>query len=280
MQIRAAGRPAVVSSPNTAMFYHDGQCYERGLVTPAGDACEWIVLRRDILLEMIAEHDPGSAERPLCPFPAGSAPSDSAAYLLQRRVVHALHNARQRGQPVDTLAAEELLIEAVRRQIAALYRATATRRPNTTRATTTTEASSRGPTARGTSPALVARAPRRRASSQERERQLVDAAGRFLALRYRTPLRLGQIAAACGGSVFHLCRVFRRHSGMPLHRFLRRLRVRAGLQALAEPTVNLAYLAVELGFSSQSHFTDAFRAEFGVSPGRLRRLLRGGLARD
>jgi AraC-like DNA-binding protein len=34
---------------------------------------------------------------------------------------------------------------------------------------------------------------------------------------------------------------------------------------------DLTALALELGFSSHSHFTDAFRAEFGRAPSRIRR---------
>lgn len=240
--IRPAGQASVVSSPNTVMLYHDGQCYERGLVTPEGDACEWVVLRSDVLLDILTAHDPRAADRPARPFPTGHAPSDNTAYLLQRRVHHAL----RAGQTADALAVEEFLIEAVRRQVATLYGALRER-------------------------------PRRRASSEHRDRTIAGDAGRLLGRRFREPLSLEEIASACGCSVFHLCRVFRRHAGMPVHRFLRRLRVRAGLQALPERAVELAGLAIDLGFSSQSHFTDAFRAEFGLSPGRLRDLLRRGL---
>lgn len=245
VEIRAAGQPTLVTSPNITMLYNCGQRYERRLVTPDGDACEWIVPRRDLLIDVLTEHDPATGERGEQPFRTGHAPSDARAYLLQRRVYHALHA----GGPVDALAVEEALLEAVRRQLVALYE--------------------HAPVTR-----------RRRGASTRRDRALVDTVRRLLARRFAEPLTLDALAAAGGCSVFHLCRVFRQSTGSPLHRYLRRLRVRAALQALPEPGVELVTLALDVGFSSQSHFTDAFRTEFGVAPARLRRMLRAGDVRS
>jgi AraC-like DNA-binding protein len=49
-----------------------------------------------------------------------------------------------------------------------------------------------------------------------------------------------------------------------------RLRLRASLERLAAGAVDLTALALELGFSSHSHFTDSFRKEFGCTPSAIR----------
>lgn len=57
---------------------------------------------------------------------------------------------------------------------------------------------------------------------------------------------------------------------MPIHCYLNGLRLRAALELVVEGTGDLGELALELGFSSHSHFTAAFRKEFGMSPRAVR----------
>ena len=83
-------------------------------------------------------------------------------------------------------------------------------------------------------------------------------------------LKLDDVARAVGLSPFHLCRVFRRATGRTLHRYRHTLRLRVALDRISEESVDLAQLALDLGFSSHSHFTAAFRKEFGASPSRMR----------
>jgi AraC-like DNA-binding protein len=81
---------------------------------------------------------------------------------------------------------------------------------------------------------------------------------------------MGQIAGAIGVSRFHLSRVFRSTTGFSLHGYRNQLRLRAALERIADPQTRLPSLASELGFSSHSHFTAAFRETFGVAPSELR----------
>lgn len=99
-----------------------------------------------------------------------------------------------------------------------------------------------------------------------------------IARRYREPLTLAAIAEASGSSVFHLSRQFTRRIGVPIWRYLVRLRLRDALEQLLETRDGLSRIGIAAGFASQSHFGDAFRAEFGCAPGRVRRLARPALA--
>jgi AraC family transcriptional regulator len=69
---------------------------------------------------------------------------------------------------------------------------------------------------------------------------------------------------------FHLSRIFRRETGLTLHRAIVRLRLREGLERLLDEPQQISRIALDVGFSSHSHFTDAFRAEFGHSPQQVR----------
>ncbi|PYP99213.1 MAG: hypothetical protein DMF82_25595 [Acidobacteria bacterium] len=119
----------------------------------------------------------------------------------------------------------------------------------------------------------AAKAPRPSAATR-RERQArerVEAVRSEIARAYDRHQPLEELAATVGFSVYHLCRTFRKHTGLPVHRYRNRLRLRAALERLADPGVDLTGVALDVGFSSHSHFTAAFRAEFGVTPSQVRR---------
>jgi AraC-like DNA-binding protein len=84
-------------------------------------------------------------------------------------------------------------------------------------------------------------------------------------------ITLGDVARAVHSSPYHLARVFQQQNGVPIHRYLTRLRLRASLERLQDGAGDLTALALGLGFSSHSHFSDAFRREFGCTPSAVRR---------
>jgi AraC-like DNA-binding protein len=102
-------------------------------------------------------------------------------------------------------------------------------------------------------------------------RRYAEDARELLHQRFREPLRLEDVARALYVSTYHLCRVFKEETGMSIHQYLNQLRLRQALKELAHGDIALAELANDLGFCCQSHFTRAFRKEFGVPPGEARR---------
>jgi AraC-like DNA-binding protein len=110
-----------------------------------------------------------------------------------------------------------------------------------------------------------------RRSSGRALRRYAEDAKALLQQRFREPLRLEDVARALYVSTYHLCRVFKEETGMSIHRYLNQLRLRQALKELAHGDTALAALANDLGFCCQSHFTRAFRKEFGVPPGEARR---------
>jgi AraC family transcriptional regulator len=114
----------------------------------------------------------------------------------------------------------------------------------------------------------------RRRDPNRARRCYVQDAKTLLQQRFRERLRLDDVARALHVSTFHLCRLFKEETGMPIHRYLNHLRLRYALRELVQGETELAELAMAVGFSCQSHFTTAFRKEFGVSPGEARRRAR------
>jgi AraC-like DNA-binding protein len=87
-------------------------------------------------------------------------------------------------------------------------------------------------------------------------------------------LDLHVLAKLAGCSPFHLCRIFRNRTGQSLRQFRLQQRLGTALGCLGDGEEDLATLACDVGFSSHSHMTEAFRQWLGVSPSELREDLR------
>ncbi len=83
---------------------------------------------------------------------------------------------------------------------------------------------------------------------------------------------LDELAKACGLSVGHFARAFRRSTGVAPHRWLVRLRLELAAGMLRDNRLPLSRIAADCGFSDQSHFTRAFSRAMGMAPGAWRRL--------
>jgi AraC-like DNA-binding protein len=116
---------------------------------------------------------------------------------------------------------------------------------------------------------VLASAYRTHAADEASHRRLAlaDEARRFIARHFFEPFSLGDLAARLGCSPFHLCRSFRQGSGLTIHAYRDALRLRASLERV-EDGINLTAVALDLGYSSHSHFTERFRRAFGVPPSR------------
>lgn len=96
-------------------------------------------------------------------------------------------------------------------------------------------------------------------------RQLVDRVKIILAGDLSRRWTLAEIAREIHGSPVYLTQVFRRVEGMPLYRYQLRLRLARALDLIGRYE-DLSALAADLGFSSHSHFSAAFRQAYGRSP--------------
>ena len=100
-------------------------------------------------------------------------------------------------------------------------------------------------------------------------RRLVDRAKLVLAGDLSRRWTLGEIAALLRASPVYLTQVFQQVEGLPLYRYQLRLRLARALDLLGQYD-DLTGLGLDLGFSSHSHFSAAFRAAYGRSPSEFR----------
>jgi len=105
-------------------------------------------------------------------------------------------------------------------------------------------------------------------------RRLADRVKLLLASDLSRRWTLAEIAAEIGGSAVYLTQVFQQVEGLPLYRYHLRLRLARALDLIARYD-DLSALAAELGFSSHSHFTAAFRQAYGRSPTAFKQSAQG-----
>jgi AraC-like DNA-binding protein len=104
-----------------------------------------------------------------------------------------------------------------------------------------------------------------------KQRNMVESAKFIMASAPGRPHRLSELSRELDISPSHLAHIFRAVVGMSLHQYLLYLRMAVALDQLREGRVNLSGLALDLGFSTHSHFTAAFRDCFGVPPSEVRK---------
>ena len=104
--------------------------------------------------------------------------------------------------------------------------------------------------------------------------RVVDGAKQFLHARASDPVTLDEVARAVGVSGAYLTQAFMQCDGVPLYRYQTRLRLNRALVELPR-CEDITSLALDLGFSSHAHFSNVFRAHFGIAPSTFRDRARG-----
>jgi AraC-like DNA-binding protein len=102
------------------------------------------------------------------------------------------------------------------------------------------------------------------------QQRLVDRVKLVLAGDLKRRWTLAEIAAEVRGSPVYLTQVFQQVEGLPLYRYQLRLRLARALDLLAQYD-DLTALGLDLGFSSHSHFSAAFRAMYDRSPSEFKK---------
>lgn len=232
------GRRRMVADVNHAVFFARGATYRVSHPADDGDRGTVFVVAPDVLHQIVRELDPSIDDHPDRPFPFVTGPCPAEVFWRHHWLVRRLEV--DAASPPEPLWTEEVSLGLVSAVLAAAFaRHGSGRKPH-------------------------------REDTDADHADRIEAAKVHLASRLAERVTLAELARAVHTSPYHLARMFRQRTGSPIHRYLNRLRLRAALERLADAR-DLTGLALELGFSSHSHFTDAFRREFGCPPSRARR---------
>lgn len=113
---------------------------------------------------------------------------------------------------------------------------------------------------------VLTHAVRQHSSQQTPGSHCLREARDFIHAHFARNIGLAGIAAASGVHPSHLAKMFRRHYGCTVGEYLRRLRLEFAARELALSNRTLGEIALAAGFYDQSHFTNAFRRRFGLTP--------------
>ena len=239
--VHSIGRERVWADANQVLLFGRQTPYRVSHPIAGGDDCTSFTFAPEVLGEAFGSYNPAVRERPENPFRVRRLPCPPPVCVSLHRLRMRLRASSDVAADADPLSVEETamrLLDAVARNAPASSGVHQRRGPDTLAA----------------------------------QRELAENARAVLAERFNQPVSLAEVAQRVHSSPYHLARVFRRQTGMPIHRYLLRLRLRSALEQLADANSrDLTDLALSTGFSSHSHFSDAFRREFECSPRSLRR---------
>ncbi|MBV9642586.1 MAG: helix-turn-helix transcriptional regulator [Verrucomicrobia bacterium] len=233
------GRKKITADVNQALFFAKDAVYRVSHPVDCGDCGTIFTLAPRNLNDIVRARDPSIDEHPDRPFQFVTGPCDVKIYWRHHLLARQLES--QREHPIEHFWADETTLQLVADVLEFAFD-----RQGSSRET-----------------------PRITTDADHAEK--TEAAKELLAARMSERVMLDEIAREVGASPFNFARLFRRQTGLPVHRYLTLLRLGASLERLAESNVDLTILALELGFSSHSHFTDVFRHEFGETPSSFRR---------
>ena len=98
-------------------------------------------------------------------------------------------------------------------------------------------------------------------------RQRVEKAIEILGQRLANPPTLEELGREVGCSQFYLSRTFSRQMSMTIPQYLRQIRMERAAELLKSGRFNVTEAALEVGYSSISHFSHAFYETMGCCPG-------------
>jgi transcriptional regulator GlxA family with amidase domain len=89
---------------------------------------------------------------------------------------------------------------------------------------------------------------------------------RYMEAHLAENISIAKLAALVSLSPYHFARVFARHTTVPPHAYLERIRI-GKAQEFLDRGHTLASTAIAVGFADQSHLTHRFKRFPGITPG-------------
>ncbi len=237
--VKHFGKRRVTADVNQAVFFSKNTIYRISHPSDCGDRGTFFLVAPQILNDIVRELDPTIDEHPDQPFAFVTSPCDTQLFWRHRELVQRLERAAE--ESLEHLWADVAVLQWVADVLESAFE----KHDKPTKS--------------------------RRTSTKNDHAEKTEAAKAFLASRMSEQVMLTEVAREVAASPFNFARIFQQQAGLPVHRYLTLLRLRASLERLSDGENDLTDLALDLGFSSHSHFTDVFRREFGQTPSEVRK---------
>ena len=106
-------------------------------------------------------------------------------------------------------------------------------------------------------------------SSSDVER--IHAAHEVLLSRFRDPPTISILARICGINEFKLKKGFKQIFGTTIFGFIKQQKMETAWNLIRDGRFSVTQAASEVGYTNVSHFINAFRRQFSINPGQLKR---------
>ncbi|WP_123053690.1 helix-turn-helix domain-containing protein [Clostridium sp. JN-1] len=93
----------------------------------------------------------------------------------------------------------------------------------------------------------------------------------YIKNHYKKPLSVTNIASMCGYSPEYLCRYFKKHMGMTIHKYIDSIRLMSAHRDLLNTDCSITYIALENGFPNEKSFTRVFKSVYEDTPDKYRK---------
>jgi AraC family transcriptional regulator len=228
----------VVANRQITTLYNHNQHYQREELSTYGDQSIWLRFRKAEVIEALIAAGRAHTKLEQQPFAWTHSHCDAQTYLLQRELSLVLVS----GKDADFLQITEAALTVLQRVV------------------------------NGIPAEPVDDMSEAKTATRMRHRRLVRHCEELLTTQFNQKLTLESIAAQLATTPFHLSRVFSRVTGKTIHQQLVELRVRCAVDRIIdEPGHRITDVGMDMGFATPSHFSQAFRKHFGITPRQFRK---------
>jgi AraC family transcriptional regulator len=243
--VKHVGNQQAVADSNHVLFFNANEPYRISHPVPGGDDCTSFTFQTETLLEVLGSFEPMVRDQPDKPFRLTHGPVGPKIIIQQQELRRRLGDAS-----IDALEIEESALDLLHAVVRDAYRH------------------------------RVVPSRRHRPDTLQLRQEWVERVKLLMARQPGANLSLSEIARAVHCSPFHLARLFHATVGSSIHQYHLRLRLALALERLLDRPASLTELALDLGFTSHSHFTATFQRFFGSSPSGFRRATSGSRLRE
>lgn len=92
----------------------------------------------------------------------------------------------------------------------------------------------------------------------------------YITEHYKEITRLEEIATKFYISTPHLCRVFKKHTGMTIAHYINHVKIQHACELLVQTNMTITEIALECGFNSSMYFCKTFKTQIGCTPSEFR----------
>ncbi len=95
----------------------------------------------------------------------------------------------------------------------------------------------------------------------------------YISVYFDKKVSLAQLASIAQLSEYHFCRMFKQSTAYTPQAYLTKIRLEHAERLIRQSQLSLAEIALQSGFSSQSHLGKQFKECFGITPAKYRKMV-------